>query len=125
MFQYGIDHYYQKDITNYDYQPNPIPVENGAGKDRLLKTKIQLPLTVRQYKQNMLLSDADVVQVRAELPRQLQAPVKKDTRIGSLNYYINGELATQMPVLAAQNIEKRSLKWYFMLVLSRYFYPYF
>ena len=125
LFQYGIDHYYQKDITNYDYQPNPIPVENGAGKDRLLKTKIQLPLTVKQYKQNMLLSDADVVQVRAELPRQLQAPVKKDTRIGSLNYYINGELATQMPVLAAQNIEKRSLKWYFMLVLSRYFYPYF
>lgn len=125
LFQYGIDHYYQKDITNYDYRPNPVPVENGAGKDRLLKTKIQLPLTVRQYKQKTLLSDTDVVQVRAELPKQLQAPVKKDTRIGSLNYYINGELATQMPVLAAQNIEKRSLRWYFMLVLCRYFYPYF
>lgn len=125
LFQYGIDHYQQKDITNYDYQPNPVPVENGAGKDRLLKTKIQLQLTVEQEPQKMLLSEWDSVQVRAELPKVLEAPVEKGAKVGSLNYYVNGELAAQMPVLAAKNIEKRSLRWYFMLVLSRYFYPYF
>lgn len=125
LFQYGIDHYEQKDITNYDYKPNPVPVENGAGKDRMLKTKMQLPLTVRQQEQKILLSESDSVQVRAELPKQLSAPVKKGTKVGSLNYYINGELTAQMPVLAAQDIEKRTLRWYFMLVLSRYFYPYF
>lgn len=125
LFQYGIDHYEQKDITNYEYQPNPIPVVNGAGKDRLLKTKMQLRLTVTQQEQKTLLSGADSVSVRAELPKLLEAPVKKGTRIGSLNYYINGELTAQMPVLAAQDIEKRSLRWYFHLVLSRYFYPYF
>ena len=42
LFQYGIDHYKQTDITDYDYDPKPITVENGAGKDRLLKTKIQI-----------------------------------------------------------------------------------
>lgn len=125
LFQYGMDHYEQKDITNYDYKPNPVPVENGAGKDRLLKTKMQLQLTVRQQEQKILLSESDSVQVRAQLPKQLPAPVKKGTKIGALNYYINGELAAQMPILAAQDIEKRSLRWYFMLVLSRYFYPYF
>ncbi len=125
LFTYGMEHYEQKDITNYDYTPNPVPVENGAGKDRLLKTKMQLPLTVEQHEQKLLLSEADSVQVRAELPKLLQAPVKKGAKVGSLNYYINGELAAQMPVRAARNIEKRSLRWYFMLVLSRYFYPYF
>ncbi len=125
LFQYGIDHYEQKDITNYDYEPNPIPVEHGAGKDRLLKTKMQLQLIIKQQEQKMLLSESDSVQVRAELPKQLQAPVKKNTKVGSLNYYVNGELAAQMPILAAQDIKKRSLRWYFMLVLSRYFYPYF
>lgn len=125
LFQYGIDHYEQKDITNYDYEPNPVPVEGGAGKDRLLKTKMQLQLTIKQESQKMLLSEADSVQVRVELPKLLKAPIKKGTKIGSLNYYINGELATQMPILAAKNIEERSLRWYFMLVLSRYFYPYF
>lgn len=125
LFQYGIDHYEQKDITNYDYVPNPIPVEHGAGKDRLLKTKMQLQLIIKQQEQKMLLSESDSVQVRAELPKQLQAPVKKNTKVGSLNYYVNGELAAQMPILAAQDIQKRSLRWYFMLVLSRYFYPYF
>ena len=125
LFQYGIDHYEQKDITKYDYQPNPVPVENGAGKDRLLKTKMQLQLTIQHEAQTMLLSESDSVQVRAELPKLLKAPVKKGTKIGSLNYYINGELAEQVPVLAAKDIEERSLRWYFMLVLSRYFYPYF
>ncbi len=125
LFQYGMDHYEQKDITNYDYKPNAVPIENGAGKDRLLKTKMQLQLTIRQQEQKMLLSQSDSVQVRAELPKQLPAPVRKDTKIGSLNYYVNGELTAQMPILAAQDIEKRSLRWYFMLVLSRYFYPYF
>ena len=86
---------------------------------------MQLPLTVEQHEQKFLLSEADSVQVRAELPKLLQAPVKKGAKVGSLNYYINGELAAQMPVRAARNIEKRSLRWYFMLVLSRYFYPYF
>lgn len=125
LFQYGIDHYQQKDITNYDYTPNPIPVENGAGKDRLVKTKMQLYVTVEQKEQKILLSESDSVQVRAELPKLLQAPVKKGEQVGSLNYYVNGELTAQMPVRAAQDIEKRSLRWYFMLVLSRYFYPYF
>lgn len=125
LFQYGMDHYEQKDITNYDYTPAPVPVENGAGKDRLLKTRMQLQLDVKQKEQKVLLSESDSVQVRAELPRQLQAPVEKGTKIGALNYYINGELSAQMPLLAAQDIRKRSLRWYFMLVLSRYFYPYF
>lgn len=125
LFQYGMDYYEQKDITKYDYKPNPIPVENGAGKDRLLKTKMQLQLTIEQEEQKMLLSESDSVQVRAELPKLLKAPVNAGTKIGSLNYYVNGELAAQMPILAAKDIEERSLRWYFMLVLSRYFYPYF
>ena len=54
LFQYGISNYKQADITNYDYVPRPVPVENGAGKDRLLKTKIQLPLSISQTAQEML-----------------------------------------------------------------------
>ncbi len=124
LFQYGISNYKQADITNYDYVPRPVPVENGAGKDRLLKTKIQLPLSISQTAQEMLLSEKDSVQVREEIPKVLQAPVKKGERIGSLNYYVNGELAAQMPLTAAREIKERSALWYLKLVVSRYFYPY-
>ncbi len=124
LFQYGMDHYEKKDITKYDYVPKPVPVENGNGKDRLLKTKMQLPLTFTQEAHVMLLSEKDSVQVREELPKLLKAPVKKGTKIGSLNYYVNGEAVAQMPVYAARNIEERSFGWYFMLVISRYFHPY-
>lgn len=125
LFQYGIDHYNLTDITKYDYEPNPVPVENGAGKDRLLKTRIQLPCTISHQEQKMLLSEADNVQVRAEMPKSLKAPVQEGAKIGSLNYYVNGTLVSQTPVLASHDIKVRSLQWYFKLVLSRYFYPFY
>lgn len=125
LFQYGMDHFKQKDITNYDYIPNPVPIEGGAGTDRLLKTKMQLPVFVDQKEQKMLLSDTDVIQVRITVPKQLKAPVEKGAKIGSLDYYVNGTLISQMPVRASRGIKARSLHWYFLLVLSRYFYPYF
>lgn len=124
LFQYGMDHYEQTDITCYDYAPNPVPVEKGAGKDRLLKTRMQLPLKVNQQEQMMLLSKKDKVQVKEELPQLLKAPVKKGTKVGTLNYYVNGELTAQMPVTAERDIKERSLWWYFMLVMARYFNPY-
>lgn len=124
LFQYGIDNYKQADITKYDIRLNPIPVADGAGKDRLLRTKIQVALEVRQEGQEMLLSGSDTVQVRAKVPKKVEAPIHKGEQVGSLNYYVNGKQVSQMPVLAAQDIEARTMRWYFMLVLSRYFYPY-
>lgn len=124
LFQYGIDNYKQTDITDYNYMAQPIPVEHGAGDGRLLSAQIKVQPIVRQEAQNMLLSEHDQVEVREELPKQLQAPVKEGTRLGSLNYYVNGDLIAQMPFFAAHDVEKRTLQWYFQLVLSRYFYPY-
>lgn len=124
LFQYGIDHFTYKDITEYDYKLNPIPVEDGAGKDRLLKTKMQLKPSFKQEAVTMLLSGNDTVQVREEIPDTLQAPVEKGSKIGSLDYYVNGELAAQVPVYASSTIRKRTFAWYFGLVWKRYFYPY-
>ncbi len=125
LFQYGIDHFKQTDIADYDYKLNPIPVENAAGKDRLLKTKLQINPVIEQKACTMLLSENDEVKIQPELPKLLTAPLKKGEQIGSLNYYVNGELAAKMPVLSPRNLEQRTLWWYFQLVLSRYFYPYF
>lgn len=124
LFQYGIDNYKKVDITNYDYEPNPIPVENGAGTDRLVKTKMQLPLIVGKKEQNMLLSSHDKVKICAELPKTIQAPIAAGRQVGTLDYYVNGELISQMPITSAQSIRARTMAWYFKLVLSRYFYPY-
>ncbi len=124
LFQYGMDHYRQQDITQYEYEPNPIPVENGAGTSPLLKTKMQLQAQASQQEQVLLLSEDDKVEVREELPRVLKAPVKKGAQVGTLNYYINGERFSQMPIHASDSIQARHPGWYLKLVLLRYFCPY-
>lgn len=124
LFQYGMDHYRQVDITDYNYTAQPIPVENGAGDGRLLSTRVMLQPLVRQKEQTMLLSENDQVEIRAKLPETLQAPVQKGMRLGSLEYTVNGTCTARMPVYAPDGVAKRTLLWYFQLVLSRYFYPY-
>lgn len=124
LFQYGIDHYQKKDITDCDYKLQPVPVENGAGTDRLVRTQMQMQPKVKQTPVTMLLADSDQVEIRAKIPKKLTAPVKKGSRIGSLDYYVNGEPAARMPVYASEYIGKRTLAWYFQLVVRRYFYPY-
>ncbi len=124
LFQYGIDHYKKIDITDYTYEPNPIPVKNGAGTDRLVKTKIQLPLTVKKKEQTMLLSSEDKVKISVQLPKSLQAPVAAGKQVGTLDYYVNGDLISQQPIVTANGVGARTMAWYFKLVLSRYFYPY-
>jgi len=125
LFQYGMDNYQKTDITNYDYVPNPIPVKNGAGTGRLLKTKIQLPLKASQKMQEMLLAKTDKVKMSAEMPKLLEAPVAYGEQVGSLNYYLNGELVSQMPIWADREIKTRTAGWYMRLVLARYLDPFF
>ena len=124
LFSYGMNHYRQTDITDYDHGFRPVPVDDGAGDGRLLCTQVQVQPEVRQKAQKMLLSDRDQVEIRQVLPDYLTAPVRKGTKLGSLDYYVNGERIAQMPVYAGADVEKRTLRWYFELVLSRYFYPY-
>lgn len=124
LFQYGMDNYKQADITNYDLHLNPIPVEGGAGESRLLKTKMQMPAAASQKAQNMLLSENDQIEVRVQLPKLLKAPVQKGQALGTVNYYVNGDLVSKMPVSASRSIEERDFGWYVKLVVSRYFYPY-
>lgn len=124
LFQYGIDNYEKRDITNYDYVPNPIPVKNGAGTDLLLKTKMQLPLRASQKTQVMLLKKTDKVKMQAEVPKLLEAPVAFGTQVGALNYYVNGKLVSKMPIWADREIKTRTPAWYFRLVLARYLDPF-
>lgn len=124
LFQYGMDNYKKTDITNYDFVPNPIPVKNGAGTDRLLKTKIQLPLKASQKVQEMLLSKTDKVKMSAEVPKILEAPVALGEQVGTLDYYVNGELVSQMPIWADREIKTRTAGWYLRFVLARYLNPF-
>ncbi len=125
LFQYGLDNYQKTDITNYDYAPNPVPVKNGAGTDRLLKTKIELPLRASQKAQEMLLSKSDKVKMSPKLPKLLDAPVAMGEQVGTLDYYVNGEVVSQMPIWADREIKTRTTGWYLRLVFARYLDPFF
>lgn len=62
-------------------------------------------------------SGADVSSItkKAELPETVEAPVAKGTRVGEIDYYLNGEKIGSVDLIFSENVAKATYKDYFIL----------
>ena len=74
-----------------------IPVEEGK-KTFVACKQPTVPRT--------LLSRFDAITVKYDLPSKLYAPIRENTGIGSVSFYINGRLYKKEIVFPAESIEK-------------------
>lgn len=120
-------------LENYEYQNvwaekkfEPIIVKEGIPDSENLADSASVPVTLleteEKEKLKLLLRKDEKVMVKARVTDFLEAPVKKGARVGAVTYYLNGEAFYEIPVIAAEDIEKISYKWclnkvfeYFML----------
>lgn len=120
-------------LENYEYQNvwaekkfEPIIVKEGIPDSENLADSASVPVTLleteEKEKLKLLLRKDEKVMVKARVTDFLEAPVKKGDRVGAVTYYLNGEAFYEIPVIAAEDIEKISYKWclnkvfeYFML----------
>lgn len=58
-----------------------------------------------------LLSDKDEIEVRTQITNVLQAPVAANEEIGTVCYYLNGELIRRYPVVTTEAVEERTYGW--------------
>ena len=58
-----------------------------------------------------LVSAKDKVRIVRNLPENLEAPVKKGEKVGSVEYYLNDQKVASYPVLTAQGAKRFSLEW--------------
>lgn len=103
LFDYGFQNYTYKTVYEPTDEVKRIPVHDGIEKSSV---GVYTNETV-----SLLLKADENVRVNYDLPVQLEAPVKKDSRVGSVNIYINDMFYQSVPVYAGEEIEKIDF-WY-------------
>ncbi len=121
---YGMERYQYQDI--YEEQKFPdIPVRNGiAGKDGTPYEEAEVSVTLQAGEKSLpyLLCEDDRVEVKSRVEPVLDAPVAAGEEVGSVSYYLNGELIKSYTVCADEAIEKRSFPWIFIYILKLTFF---
>lgn len=94
--------------------PKKLPVTKGnkcaVAIEVIEKEKLRFPL-----------QSADTLTHQLKFPKKLTAPIRKNDILGYENYYLNGRLIYQIPIVAKENVTKRNLSYYQKIVCDFFF----
>lgn len=122
---YGMEQYRYRDI--YEAKEfEAIRVENGIDRASAKPyEEAYVPVRVDdrgETELSYLLSDRDKIEVKTQTARTLQAPVETDTQIGTVSYYLNGDLVRQYPVVTTQDVEARTYRFIWTYLIQTYLF---
>lgn len=110
LMQYGLENYEEREILNESYELEDISVVNGIDCDA---EQIEIRSSL-----SLLLGSEEQVEIEADIPRQLEAPIEKDAIVGQLTVKINGKEYRSIPVFATKSVKRISFSYYLKKVLS-------
>ena len=118
---YGMERYEYRDIYEQkDFRD--IPVKNGIDPESQAPYgEAYVPVRIEDKGETSmpyLLCEEDEVEVRVQIASALQAPVEKYEEIGTVCYYLNGDLIRRCPVITAEAVEKRTYGWIYTYLLD-------
>ncbi len=111
---YGMEQFHYKNI--YEKREfEDIPVTNGVDNDSG-KPFAEAYVSVRvddcdETDLSCLLCETDRIEVKTQAARVLQAPVAENTEVGTVCYYLNGEMIRRYPVITTEAVEERSYRY--------------
>ena len=123
LVAYGMERYRYRDIYEQrEFEDIPVAngVDNASGKPF---AAAYVPVRVDDRGEtdlSFLLCETDRIEVKTQVARTLQAPVAENTEIGTVCYYLNGEMIRRYPVVTTQTVKERSYKYVATYLLYRF-----
>lgn len=114
LFNYGIENYDYKTLIDKSYPSATIKIKDGIEKTRI-STYVKDELT-------LLMSDKDIVQISANIPDCINAPVNKGDIVGTVDIYINEDLYRTFNVYSSEDVKKVTYFYYLKKVVDCYIY---
>lgn len=75
---------------------------------------------VQREEIGFLLGEDEKVVTDYELLQEISAPVEKDMIVGYERYLLEGKILAEFPIVAAENVEKITLKYCFVKIVGRF-----
>lgn len=121
---YGMERYHYQDIYEEKTFAD-IPVKNGiAGENGTPFEEASVSVTLQKEEEGLryLLCEEDQVEVKTQVETTLSAPVAAGMQVGSVSYYLNGDLVKQYAVCTDFGVEERSFGWILAYLIKLTFF---
>jgi D-alanyl-D-alanine carboxypeptidase (penicillin-binding protein 5/6) len=123
LMSYGLENYEYRDVWE-ETVFHPLLVKNGIPQSGNLEdsayTGVELAAESEADHLELLLSEKEQVSVETNFPEVLTAPIEPGTIIGSIRYYLNGEVVQIYPVVATDQVEPITLPWCMKKIITIY-----
>ncbi len=122
LMDYGLENYEYRNVYE-EVELTPVLVEGGIPDSGKPYDEAFLPVKIAENEEkelNVLLREGEKVERSVLLPEKLTAPVESGTQIGTVNYYLEGELLREYPVLTAGETEELDFKWMVHYIWKQY-----
>ena len=103
LMNYGLEDYHKEMVGSDRMALEPVSVMDGQ------KEKVEI-LTDAAL-EDFLLKEDDEFTMEVQVPDVLKAPVQAGELVGSVAYYINGQIVDLFPVYTASEVKKIDLEW--------------
>ena len=103
LMNYGLEDYHKETVGSDRMALEPVSVMDGQ------KEKVEI-LTDTAL-EDFLLKEDDEFTMEVLVPDILKAPVQAGELVGSVAYYINGQIVDLFPVYTASEVKKIDLEW--------------
>ena len=103
LMNYGLEDYHKETVGSDRMALEPVSVMDGQ------KEKVEI-LTDAAL-EDFLLKEDDECTMEVLVPDILKAPVQAGELVGSVAYYINGQIVDLFPVYTASEVKKIDLEW--------------
>ncbi len=121
LMSYGLENYEYRNVYE-ETVLQPVLVEGGipdSGKP-YDEAYLQVGTEEEDREINVLLKEGEKVEKNVLLPERLTAPVEKGKQVGTVNYYLNGELLREYPVLTAEDMGRLDFAWMLHYIWKQY-----
>lgn len=112
LMNYGVNQYSLQEIGIENPHLESLPVLDGQ------KTSISLDTDVK--KEKLLMSSSEKVEIKINLPKEIQAPISKNMPIGSISYSLNGEEFRCYSIYTKESVKKIDYNYCFRNVFNRW-----
>ena len=123
LARYGMERYQYQDIY-VDKQFSALPVTGGiAHEDATPYEKAFVTISLEEIGEKSLpylLCEDDVIEVRENLVKQMEAPVVVGEKAGEVSYYLNGELIKEYRVVTTGEVAKTNFPWILQYIFKLY-----
>ena len=103
LMNYGLEDYHKETVGSDRMALEPVSVMDGQKERVEILTDAAL--------EDFLLKEDDEFTMEVLVPDVLKAPVQSGELVGSVVYYINGQIVDLFPVYTASEVKKIDLEW--------------